>query len=68
MIVGVSTFFEASQFGCRKVIFVATKVIYDTYSSTISGMSIEMVEMDGRNSAECQNWENRDKIGIMEIV
>ena len=50
------------------MIFVATKVIYDTYSSTISGMSREMVEMDGRNSAECQNWENRDKIGIMEIV
>ena len=50
------------------MIFVATKVIYDTCSGTISGMSREMVEMDGRNSAECQNWENRDKIGIMEIV
>ena len=42
--------------------------IYDTYSDTISGMSREMVEMDGRNCTECQNWENRDKIGIMEIV
>ena len=50
------------------MIFVATKVIYDTYSGTISGMSREMVEMDGRNSAECQNWENRNKIGILEIV
>ena len=50
------------------MIFVLKKVIYDTYSGTISGMSREMVEMDGRNSAECQNWENRDKIGIMEIV
>ena len=50
------------------MIFVATKVIYDTYSGTISGMSREMVEMDGQNSAECQNWENRDKIGIIEIV
>ena len=50
------------------MIFVSTKVIYDTYSGTISGMSREIVEMDGRNSAECQNWENRDKIGIMEIV
>ena len=50
------------------MIFIATKVIYDTYSGTISGMSREMVEMDGRNSTECQNWENRDKIGIMEIV
>ena len=68
MTVGVGTFFEASQFGCRKMIFVEKKVIYDTYSGTISGMSREIVEMDGRNSAECQNWENRDKIGIMEIV
>ena len=68
MTIGVDTFFEASQFGCRKMIFVAMKVIYDTYSSTISGMSREMVEMDDRNSVECQNWENRDKIGIMEIV
>ena len=50
------------------MIFVATEVIYDKYSGTISGMSRKMVEMDGRNSAECQNWENRDKIGIMEIV
>ena len=61
-------FFEASQFGCRKMIFVATKVIYDTYSGTISGMSREMVEMDGRNSAKCQNWEYRDKFCVMEIV
>ena len=68
MTVGVGTFFEASQFGCRKMIFGPTKVIYDTYSGTISGMSREMVEMNGRNSAECQNWENRDKICIMEIV
>ena len=50
------------------MIFVETKVIYETYSCTISGMSIEMVEMDCRNSAECQNWEKRDKFGIMEIV
>ena len=50
------------------MIFVATKVIYDTYSCTISGMSRKMVEIDGQNSAECQNWEKRDKIGIMEIV
>ena len=61
-------FFEASQFGCRKMIFVVKKVIYDTYSGTISGMSREIVEMDGRNNAECQNWENKDKIGIIEIV
>ena len=53
-------FLEASQFGCRKMIFVVTKVIYDTYSCTISGMSREMVKMDGRDSAECQNWEKND--------
>ena len=24
------------------------------------------MKMDGRDSAECQNWEKRDKIGIIE--
>ena len=50
------------------MIFVATKVIYDTYSCTISGMSREIVEMGGRNSVECQNWEKRDKMVILEVV
>ena len=27
-----------------------------------------MMKMDGRDSAECQNWKKRDKIGIFEIV
>ena len=49
------------------MIFVAKKVIYDTYSSTISGMSREMVEMDGQNSAECQNWENRTKLALWKL-
>ena len=39
------------------MIFDATKVTYSTYSCTISGMSREMMKMDGRDSAECQNWE-----------
>ena len=52
-------FFEASRFGCRKMIFDATKVIYDTYSCSISGMSRERMKMDDRGSAECQNWENK---------
>ena len=30
------------------------------YSFTISGMSREMMKMDCRDSAEYQNWENRD--------
>ena len=58
--VGIYTFFEASRFGCRKTIFDATKVTYDTYSCAISGMSREMMKMEGRDRAECQNWEKRD--------
>ena len=50
--VGVDTFFEASRFGCRKIIFDATKVTYSTYSCTISRMSSEMMKMDGRDNAE----------------
>ena len=49
-------FFEASRFGFCKMIFDATKVTYSTYSCTISGMSREMMKMNGRDSAECQNW------------
>ena len=48
-------FFEASRFGCHKTNFDATKVTYNTYSCDISGMSSEMMKMDGRDSAECQN-------------
>ena len=60
------TFFEASRFGCRKTIFDATKVTCNMYSCAISGMSREIMKMDGRDSAECQNWEKRDKISIIE--
>ena len=49
-------FFEASRFGRRKTIFDVTKVTYNKYSCTIRGMSREMTKMDGRDSAECQNW------------
>ena len=42
-----------------------TKVTYNTYSCDISGMSREMMKMDGRDSAEYQIWEKRDKIGII---
>ena len=55
-IVGVSTFFEASWFECSKTIFDVTKLTYNKYSCAISGMSKEMMKMDGRDSAECQNW------------
>ena len=61
-------FFEASRFGCRKTIFDTTKVTYNTYSCSISGMSREMMKMDGRDSAECQNWEKKDKMVILEFL
>ena len=37
------------------MIFDATKVTYSTYLCTISGMSREMMKMDGRDSDEYQN-------------
>ena len=40
--------------------FDATKATYNKYSCSISGMSIEMMKMDGRDSAKCQNWEKKD--------
>ena len=42
------------------MVFDVTKVAYNMYSCAISGMSREMMKMDGRDSAECQNWEKRD--------
>ena len=50
-------FYEASRFGCSKTIFNAMKITYNTYSCAISGMSREMMKIDGQDSAECQNWE-----------
>ena len=46
-------FFEASRFECRKTVFDVTKVTYNTYSCAISGMSREMMKMDGRIRVEC---------------
>ena len=46
-------FFEASRFGCHKLIYDVTKVTYNTYSYAISGMIREMMKMDGRDSAKC---------------
>ena len=45
-----------------------TEVTYNTYSCAISGMSRESMEMDGRDSAECENWGKKDKMGILEFV
>ena len=55
------------QFGCRKTIFDATKVTYNMYSCAINGMSREMTKMDGRDSAEYQNWQKRDIMVILEF-
>ena len=66
--VGVGTFFEASRFECCKTIFDATKVTNNKYSFSISGMSREIMKMDGQVSAECQNWEKRDIMVILEFV
>ena len=59
-------FFEASRFGCRKANFDATKVTYNKYPCAISGMSREMMKMDGRDSAEYQNWEKKGHNGHLE--
>ena len=45
-----------------------TKVTYNTYSCAISGMSRESRKMDGRDSAEYQNWEKKDIDDIFEIL
>ena len=50
------------------MIFDATKVTYNTYSCAISGMSIEMMKIDGRDSAECQNSEKNDINVIFELL
>ena len=47
------------------MMFDATKVTHNTYSCAISGMSREMMKMDGRDSTECQNWEKRDIMVIL---
>ena len=49
------------------MIFDVKKVTYNTYSCSISGMSREMLKMDGRDSAECQNW-GKDIDVILEFV
>ena len=66
--VRIYTFFEASRFGCRETIVDATKITYNKYLCVISGMSREMMKMDGRDSAECQNWEKKDIYVIFGIV
>ena len=49
------------------MIFDATKITYNKYSYSISGMSREMMKMDDRDSAECQNWEMKGHNGHFGI-
>ena len=49
------------------MIFDVMKVTYNMYSCSMSGMSREMMKMDGRDRAECQNWEKKDEMVIFEI-
>ena len=55
------------MFNCRKTIFDVKKIIYNMYSCAISGMSREMMEMDGRDSAKCQKSKLRDKMDIIKF-
>ena len=50
------------------MIFDASKVTYNTYSCSISGMNRERMKMDSRDSDECQNWEKKDINIIFGIV
>ena len=60
-------FFEAPRLGCRETVFDATKGTNSMYSCTISGMSREMMKMDGRDSAEYQIWVMKGHNGHLEI-
>ena len=44
------------------------KFTYNMYSWAISGMSGEMMEMDGRDNAECHNLEKKDINVIFGII
>ena len=44
------------------------KVTYNMYSFAISGMSREIMKMDDRDSAECQNWEMKGYNGHFGIL
>ena len=50
------------------MVFDATKFTYNMYSCVISDMSREMMKIDSQDSAECQNWEMKDKMVILEFV
>ena len=48
------------------MIFDVTKVTYNMHSCAISGMSREMMKMDGRDGAEYQIWKIKGHNGHLE--
>ena len=46
------------------MIFDAMKLMNNTYSCAMSGISRETMKMDDRDSVKCQNWEKKDIVGI----
>ena len=50
------------------MIFDVTKVTYSTYSCAISGMSREMMKMDGRGCVEYQIWRKKGYNGHFRKV
>ena len=51
---GIYTFFEASGIRCRKTTCDVTKVTYNMYSCDTCCKIREMMEMDSRDSVNCQ--------------
>ena len=45
-----------------------TKVTYYMYSCDTCCMSREIIEMNGRDCAKCQNSEKGDMMGIFELL
>ena len=58
-------FFEAPGIGCRKTTCDVTKLTYYMYSCDTCCMSREMMEMDGQDSAKCQNPRFKDMNDII---
>ena len=54
--------------GAVKRHVMSQKITYNTYSCSISGMSREMMKMDGRDSTKCRKYKRRDMLGILESL
>ena len=61
-------FFEALSIGYRKTKYVVTKVTHNKYSCDTYCMSREMMEMDGRDYATCQNPREGTYMTFLEFL